>query len=49
MPGGLPSPNANLEGVAQPETGLVVRFDDASSKWKDPIGRDWSATPPPDC
>ncbi len=42
MPGGLPAPNRNWSSVPGPETGLVVRFDGASSKWKDQIGRDWS-------
>ena len=27
MPGGLPAPNANFQGIAGPETGLIVSFD----------------------
>ncbi len=41
MPGGLPPPNANVEGRRGPETGLIVRFDRASGAWRDPLGRDW--------
>jgi len=40
MPGGLPAPNTNLEGVPQPEVGLVVQFD--GTAWRDTVGRDWS-------
>ena len=42
MPGGLPAPNTNSSFVLGPETGLIVRFDGVSSKWKDQVGRDWS-------
>jgi YVTN family beta-propeller protein len=41
MPGGLPAPNANVQGVQQPEVGLIVKFDPATGSWLDPIGRDW--------
>ena len=27
VPGGLPAPNTNFQGVAQPEVGLIVKFD----------------------
>jgi YVTN family beta-propeller protein len=37
--GGLPEPNTNAEGVPQPETGLIVRFDGAH--WVDELGRPW--------
>ncbi|MDO8706891.1 MAG: hypothetical protein Q7J84_18340 [Sulfuricaulis sp.] len=37
--GGLPVPNANIDGVTQPETGLIVRFD--GSHWLDELGRSW--------
>ncbi|MBY0274118.1 beta-propeller fold lactonase family protein, partial [Candidatus Binatia bacterium] len=40
MPGGLPAPNANRDGVAQPEVGLIVKHDGV--RWRDGIGRDWS-------
>jgi YVTN family beta-propeller protein len=41
MPGGLPGPTTNAEGVPAPETGLIVRFDGAA--WTDPLGRAWDA------
>ena len=41
-PGGLPAPNANIEAVAAPETGLIVKFDAASGQWRDESDRDWS-------
>jgi YVTN family beta-propeller protein len=42
MPGGLPAPNVDHNGVAGPETGLIVKFDQASGQWRDRLGRDWS-------
>jgi DNA-binding beta-propeller fold protein YncE len=41
MPGGLPPPNTNADGVPQPETGLIVRLDPATGAWEDELGRDW--------
>jgi DNA-binding beta-propeller fold protein YncE len=41
-PGGLPAPDANVEGVAAPPAGLVVKFDAPSGEWRDELGRDWS-------
>jgi len=43
MPGGLPPPNTNFNNVAGPETGLIVKFDQATGEWQDRLGRDWSA------
>ena len=43
MPGGLPPPATNVEGVPGPETGLIVRFDRATGHWHDPLGRIWDA------
>jgi DNA-binding beta-propeller fold protein YncE len=40
MPGGLPAPNANRDGVPQPEVGLIVKYD--GTRWRDGEGRDWS-------
>src|SRR5581483_9618217 len=40
-PGGLPAPNANVENVTGPETGLVVKFNPASGHWEDRLGRNW--------
>jgi DNA-binding beta-propeller fold protein YncE len=42
IPGGLPAPNTNFEGIAQPETGLIVRFNRDAGRWEDRLGRDWS-------
>ncbi len=43
MPGGLPGPNTNFEGIAQPETGLIVKFNPATGAWEDELRRDWNA------
>jgi len=43
-PGGLPAPNANIpEDITGPETGLIVKFNPATSHWEDRLGRDWSS------
>ncbi len=42
MPGGLPAPNANAQGVAAPEVGLIVKFDPVSGQWRDELGRNWN-------
>jgi DNA-binding beta-propeller fold protein YncE len=39
--GGLPLPHTNFEGVLQPPTGLIVKFD--GIHWKDELGRSWDA------
>ncbi|MGH7787487.1 MAG: hypothetical protein ACRERC_11510 [Candidatus Binatia bacterium] len=41
-PGGLPWPNANVEGVPAPENGLIVKFNQTSGNWEDQLARDWS-------
>jgi DNA-binding beta-propeller fold protein YncE len=46
VPGGLPGPRTNVDGVPAPETGLIVRFDRGASQWRDPLGRDWSTAVP---
>src|SRR6185295_12536816 len=38
-PGGLPAPNATDGGAAQPEVGLIVKFN--GTHWLDEIGRSW--------
>ncbi len=43
MPGGLPAPNTDHDGVPQPEVGLIVKLDPVSNEWRDELGRDWSA------
>jgi DNA-binding beta-propeller fold protein YncE len=42
IPGGLPAPNINVEGIAAPETGLIVKYDQVAGIWTDELGRDWS-------
>jgi DNA-binding beta-propeller fold protein YncE len=42
MPGGLPAPNTNFQGTQQPETGLIVKFDESVGQWQDTIGRNWN-------
>ena len=41
VPGGLPAPNRNVQGLLGPETGLIVRHDPLTGAWNDPVGRDW--------
>ena len=42
MPGGLPAPNVNFEGVRGPETGLIVKLDRETGIWSDELGRNWN-------
>jgi len=42
VPGGLPAPNANVDDVPGPETGLIVRLDRATGTWRDALGRNWN-------
>ena len=42
VPGGLPAPNENVDGVAGPETGLIVKRDAASATWRDGLGSNWT-------
>ncbi len=42
MPGGLPAPNTNFQGVTAPETGLIVKYNTSTSRWEDRGGRNWS-------
>src|SRR6185436_1932843 len=41
-PGGLPAPNANVQGTPGPETGMIVKFNGAVSQWQDQLGRNWN-------
>jgi len=43
MPGGLPAPDTDADGVPRPETGLLVRRESGTGAWRDAIGRDWRA------
>ncbi|HVM97271.1 MAG TPA: hypothetical protein VMT89_12835, partial [Candidatus Acidoferrales bacterium] len=40
-PGGLPAPNVNVQGVAQPEVGLIVKYNGTSGHWEDTLSRSW--------
>ena len=42
VPGGLPAPNANVESIPGPETGLIVKLNPASGLWEDQLGRNWT-------
>lgn len=42
VPGGLPAPNANIEGVPGPEVGLILKFKPELGQWQDELGRNWS-------
>lgn len=42
MPGGLPLPERDKDGVGRPATGLIVRYDASSSQWRDELGRNWN-------
>ena len=39
--GGVPGPPTNFEGIAQPPTSLIVKYDGAH--WTDELGRVWDA------
>lgn len=47
IPGGLPEPNNTpndvVGGKSAPETGLIVKFDNASGQWRDQLNRNWNA------
>jgi len=42
VPGGMPAPNVNFQGVTAPETGLIVKYDTALGQWRDELGRNWN-------
>jgi DNA-binding beta-propeller fold protein YncE/mono/diheme cytochrome c family protein len=42
VPGGLPAPNVNTEGIVGPEVGLIVKRNDTSGLWEDELGRNWT-------
>lgn len=41
-PGGLPGPSTNVEGKPAPETGLIVKYNQATQRWEDTLGRNWN-------
>jgi DNA-binding beta-propeller fold protein YncE len=42
-PGGVAPPSTDHLGNQAPEVGVIVKFNDANSKWEDERGRDFSA------
>jgi DNA-binding beta-propeller fold protein YncE len=42
MPGGNPGPSTNFEGKRAPEIGLIVKFNNATNRWEDELGRNWN-------
>ncbi|VAW54507.1 FIG00841528: hypothetical protein [hydrothermal vent metagenome] len=38
-PGGLPAPNQNVQGLRQPETGIIVKHN--GTNWVDELDRSW--------
>jgi len=42
LPGGLPAPNTNFNGAPGPETGLVVKLNQATGVWEDELARNWN-------
>jgi DNA-binding beta-propeller fold protein YncE len=46
VPGGVPGPNQNHEGIPAPETGLIIRWSPVEEKWLDELDRDWSEVVP---
>ena len=35
-------PNTNFQGIAQPEVGLIVKFNASVNHWRDELGRNWN-------
>ncbi len=56
VPGGVPGPSTNCrqddadpaceQSVAAPETGIVVKYDNASGEWRDTLNRNWNNVVP---
>ncbi len=42
LPGGNPGPSTDNDLVGAPEVGLIVKFNDATGKWEDELGRNWN-------
>jgi len=42
VPGGLPGPSNNHEGVAAPEVSLIVQYHKPSGQFRDALGRNWT-------
>ena len=46
LPGGLPAPNTDSDGVPQEEVGLIVKWNAATAQWEDELGRNWNGAVP---
>ncbi|MGI9592801.1 MAG: hypothetical protein ACR2P8_15640, partial [Myxococcota bacterium] len=46
LPGGLPAPNHDADGVYQEEAGLIVKWNAATARWEDELGRNWNGAVP---
>ena len=42
LPGGLPGPDSNVDGIKAPEVGLIVKWDPNTGVFTDGLGRDWN-------
>jgi len=42
MPGGRLGPETNAEGKPAPKTGLIVKYNRATKRWEDELGRNWN-------
>ncbi len=42
LPANRPAPGRNADGVIQPWTGMIVKYDEASGQWKDSRGLNFS-------
>ena len=42
VPGGNPGPATNFQGIAAPEVGLIVKFNNSNNRWEDELGRNWT-------
>ncbi len=42
LPGGRPAPGWNKDGIPQPWTSMIVKYDGESGQWRDTLGRNFS-------
>ena len=42
MPGGMPGPTTNADGVTAPETGLILKLSPTTGAWEDTLARNWN-------
>ena len=41
-PAGRPFPETNFQGITSRESGIIVGFNELTSRWEDEMGNDWS-------